>query len=260
MGLFGSKKNGPAREKQIPPMGSGRRLASALGVTETLNTLEAVVSGYRPPKYANMPYLVDTGFAWLADPADTPRAVVSCEDAQDDFQLVALIERASGTEIGLFPLGSGDARLTLNIVGHWKQRDPSLTSRGTWPAGTIALRPPRVTDDLFQVALARAGYPPSGRNMLIIAEQLFSGFLMKASDFVSRLDSERAALQFIDDHQKKAVWSMDDLSGPLQSVVDDLVKWNPRVLPYIQELPWMVSAVYLDGDHVGGYWDQMEKS
>jgi hypothetical protein len=264
MGLFGTKKESPGRsaKPRFPPMGSGRRLSSALGVADTLSTLDAVVSTYRPQKYAALPLLIDAGFAWLADPAQTPKVAVSCEDAQEDFLLVALIDRAAGTEIGLFPLGSGDARLTLNIVGHWKQQDSSLSSTGTWPAGTIALRPPRVPLDLAQTTVARGGYPLTDRNLALMAEQLFTGILVKAGQFVSHSDGDRASQQFVEDQGRKAAWSMDALSAPLQSVVDDLSEWNPGVLPYIQDLPWRVSAVFLEGaaNPSGTFWGKMDRT
>ena len=74
-----------------------------------------------------------------------------------DFLLVTLTPAAWGTEAGIFPLGSGDDRLTLPVVGHWKMRDNSLSSTGQWPGGTVRLAPPPVTDQLVDDTLAAAG-------------------------------------------------------------------------------------------------------
>jgi hypothetical protein len=50
------------------------------------------------------------------------------EDGRGEFLLIAMWEREGGTEIGMFPLGAGDERLTLPMIGHWKGQDRSLTA------------------------------------------------------------------------------------------------------------------------------------
>jgi hypothetical protein len=47
------------------------------------------------------------GWTWSSSEA-VPDAVVCCADSQNEFLLIAMWNRSERTDIGLFPLGSGD--------------------------------------------------------------------------------------------------------------------------------------------------------
>lgn len=241
---------------QVPSLGSGRRLRSGLALTECTANLEAILLSYRPPRYAHMPPYVFPGWRWNGSQEQSPKTVISFENSNDDFLLAAFWPDHSDTECGLFPLGSGDERLSpLPIIGHWKQRDPSLTSIGVVPGGQITLAPPRVPDQFFDEILRTAGFPSTPHNIEAIGTKTGEMFLVKAHQFIS-LHDPQSADRFIQSHKYNG--------GPLrefcQSVLDGLAAWNPDVLPYLQDLPMRCRAIVLEVvDAPNSMWNEFER-
>jgi len=257
MGLFKSAQrqhdSGTAR-RGSGPLGSGRRLRSDLSPEGCAELLGQVFGGYRPRRHPDLPPLVPTGIQWTATEG-MPSLAVSGDDDSGDFVLFTLAGAHGGTEAGVFPLGRGDARLTLSVIGHWKQRDNSLASVGTWAPGTVRLTPPPIGDDLVDGTLRAAAYPLTPGNRAEIAQQFTTMFLVKCQEFVSSREGARGAERFVARHKQSADWT--SLTSPLRSALQLLAEWEPGVLPYVQDLPLRCRAILLEG--VGeGVWSNLE--
>ena len=199
-----------------------------------------------------------TGIQWMA-PEGQPSLAVSGNDESDHFLLFTLAPAPYGTEAGIFPLGSGDARLTLSVVGHWKRNDNSLSSTGTWPPNTVRLAPPPIDDRLIDGTLLAAGYPVTPGNRAKLAQHFSMLFLIKCQEFVSSREGARGAERFVDNHKQSADGA--SLSGPLRSALQLLAEWEPGVLPYIQDLPLRCRAMLLERvGSDGGIWSEFEPS
>jgi hypothetical protein len=205
-----------------------------LGPDEFTQVLNEAVRAYKTPPYEHTPLIYPPGYLWLS--GDTPPSTVLSFDDVDDTIIVApLWTRASGIEIALFPLGSGDERLQgLAVIGEIKRRDPSLRSIGTYPENTVALTSPPITEMFLANFLTLAGYPATPGNLAIADIQLAGLFKIKAWEFINSRDP-RTAERFVAEHGR----------APAQRVLDDLAAWNPGVIPYIQELPYRVQGVVL---------------
>jgi hypothetical protein len=203
-------------------------------MTGCQSTLESVLDGYRPRRYEHLPHWVDTGFNWLGS-GPAPSRVISGQDAAGDFLLVALWPVGAGTEAGLFPLGSGDDRLGLPIIGHWKMQDPSLTSVGLFPAASVALRAPRIPAGYLETTLQLGGKQPTPDNIAALRDMTAQQMLVKAYQFISS-QNERQAQAFVDARRQ---------TTDLQRILDDLGDWDPGVLPYLQDLPLRIRGLML---------------
>lgn len=246
MGLFTGAKRQQAGDVALAgtaPLASGRRLRSSRKPEECAEILQQVFDGYRPRRHPSMPPLVPTGIRWMS--ADgTPSIAVSGSDEADDFLLFTLADAGGGTEAGIFPLGSGDQRLRLSAVGHWKQRDASLSSIGTFAPNTVRLTPPPIADSLVDETLRAAGCQLTPANRAKIAETFTMMFLVKCQEFVSSREGARGAERFLALHKQRADWS--SLTGPLRSALQLLAEWEKGVLPYIQDLPLRCRALLLE--------------
>lgn len=251
MGLLRSRKQRTATV--VPPLGTGRRLRSGLDIEACLGIVEDVLRGYGPPRYAHLPLLVDTGSRWLGTGAE-PARVMSCEDSRQEFLAIAFWRDHGGTISGIFPLGGGDERLSLPIIGHWKMRDGSLTSIGRFDAGQLALRPPVLPNGYFSDILDLAGFPATAENMDILRRQVASMFLIKAQQFIASKDA-RAAELFATEHR----WSAAEGESMPQVILDDLGNWNPGFLPYMQDLPYRVRAILLEDLSDSGFWGRLRR-
>jgi len=260
MGLFTNAKRRQASAPARPgtaPLASGRRLRSQLSPGECAELLGQVFDGYRPRRYRELPPLVPAGIQWTAAQG-APSFALSGDDDSDDFLLFTFADAGGATEAGIFPLGSGDARLTLKVVGHWKQRDQSLSSVGTWAPGTVRLTPPPIEDALVDGTLQAAGYPLTPPNRAKVAEQFTMMFLVKCQEFVGSREGARGAERFVNTHKERADWT--SLTGPLRSALSLLAEWEPAVLPYVQDLPLRCRALLLewDGDGASSVWSHLE--
>lgn len=260
MGFFSKSKTSRASNPATAgtgAMGSGRRLQSSLTPQQCAQVLQEIFEGYTPRKYPELPHLVPTGIQWTAQEG-VPVLALSGSDQTDDFLLFTFATVPGGTQAGLFPLGSGDARLNLPVVGHWKMRDNSLTSTGTWPAATVRLTPPPVTDDLVDSTLAAAGYPVTPANRQRLAAMMFDMFLTKSWEFIRGQSGEGVAKRFIDAQRQAANW--DSLTGPIRAALQALAEWNTGVLPYVQDLPYRVRALLIEAARTrAGVWENMDR-
>jgi hypothetical protein len=132
----------------------GRRLHSSYSPEQCAALLAQIFDGYRPRKYPELPLLVPAGIRWHAAEG-SPAIALSGRDQSDKFVLFVLAPAADGTEAGVFTLEG-----TLEVIGHWKSRDPSLASTGTWPARTVALTPPPISVQDELGPLAGGSAPP----------------------------------------------------------------------------------------------------
>lgn len=258
MGLFGkSRLQKPTEPLDAPPMGSGRRLRSKQDVEGCLANMELIIHTFRPPKYAYMPAYADAGWIWNGPEDETPTAVISFDDRDDKFLLATFRPESAGTEIGLFPLGSGDERLSpLSITGQWKQVDSSLSSIGTIPSRSITLAPPSFSDETFAEIVKTAGFAPLQANVAAVGRQFGVMSLIKAYEFIN-FEDPRGAGRFRDTHQYDG-WS--SASSFCQSVVDDLAGLDPGFLPYMQDFPMRFRAILLeDIDPTVGFWSELEQ-
>jgi hypothetical protein len=260
MGLFTREKRqqgGSAARSGIAPLGSGRRLRSDLSPRDCVEVLQQVFDGYRPRRYQDLPPLVPTGIQWT--PAEgSPSLAVSGDDDSNDFLLFTLADVGRGTEAGIFPLGSGDARLALSVAGHWKQQDNSLTSIGTWPARTAWLTPPPIEDSIVDGTLQAAGYPLTPGNRAKIAQLFTTMFLVKCQEFVSNQEGAQRAERFVATHTQRADWS--SRAGPLRSALQQLAEWEPGVLPYVQDLPLRIRSILLQAAAGNvGVWSELAR-
>jgi hypothetical protein len=259
MGLFRRRgASGETSQPQFPSLGSGRRLHSALAVTDCLAHLEAILLSYRPLESAyRTPYVVP-GWQWNGSQQQEqpPETIITFGDADKEPLFAAFWPDRGGTECGLFPLGSGDERLSsLPIIGHWKQRDPSLTSIGVVPRGLITLAPPRVPSQFVEEMLKTAGFPSTPRNIEAIGTMVGRMFLAKANQFIASQDP-RSTDHFVQSH----IYTGDSVEKYCQRVLDDLATWNPGLLPYIQDTPMRVRAISLEAGNVPGtMWSALER-
>ena len=251
MALFGKRAAAPKGPPAKPTLGSGRQLRSALAPNECLSTLKTILLEYRAPKYPHLPPYVAAGWDWVGRPEDRPAAAVACDDSRDKFLLIAFWPQASGTEMGMFPLDDGDERLNaMPIIGHWKQKDPSLSSIGVVPSKMITLSAPTLGADFLPGILAAGGAPVTPGNLEAVGEVMCRMLLAKAYEMISS-GNQAAAERFIDARR----WYAGAGVAQCQRVLDDMVQVNPAVTPYIQQLPMRARAILLDvGDTEGSFW------
>jgi hypothetical protein len=251
--LFSKKERGPVG---VPPLGSGRRLRSSLPLSACLNTLEAIVWSYWEPQYPEMPAYFYAGWAW-STAAEWPRPDVGvcCSDAQDDFLFVAFWPREGYTEIGMFPLGGGDDRLSgISMVDDWYQRDSSLSSIGTVPARLITLTAPLVADDYCAELIGQRGFPPTDFNLVRMWDMVCRQFLVKSMQFISSKD-QRAADRFADRHR-----NMPPGRDQAQRILNELADWDSVVLPYMQDIPMRIRALLLsDQSGQAPIWGELQR-
>jgi hypothetical protein len=255
MGLFTRDKNQRGSgANRTPPMPPGRRLSSDRSPEDCFQVLRQIFDGYRPRRRPDMEPLVPTGIRWAADSA--PLIAVSGDDESNDFVLFTLAPAGRGTEAGIFTLGGN-----LAVAGHWKQRDSSLTSVGSWPGGTVYLTPPPIDESLVYGTLDAAGYPATPGNVSKVAQQFTMMFLVKCQEFVSGQEGARGAERFMMTHQRWQQQVSPSLTDLLQAPLRLLADWNPGVLPYVQDLPMRIRSILLEGarNSDDGLWSKLER-
>lgn len=252
MGLFSKRQ--PAAPAP-PILGSGRRLRSALTTKECLATLRAILLDYRAPKYPHLPPYVTPGWDWLGPPDERPTGTVVCEDSNDDFLLVAFWPQASGTELGMFPLGAGDERLSaMPIIGHWKQRDVSLASIGLHPRGLIGLTAPRLPPDFLPKIVTAANVPVTAGNLQAVEQKVSQMLTIKGYELISMSDRPGGD-RFVEAHR----WYPGAGLAHCQRILDDMAEAKRAAIPYIQELPMRVRAILLDvAADKGSFWSELD--
>jgi hypothetical protein len=250
MGLFSRKPKEPLVPVGRVNISSGRHLTSSKTAAESVETLEFIINSYRPER-RGLPPVQPANCIWRGTDAPAPTIMVACDDHQSEFLLATFTPSPGGSEIGLFPLGVGDDRLMMPIVGHWKQRDSSLSSVGMYPGNTVLLGPPRVPMDIAETTLAMAGRPLTPQGISVLHDEFFRMFLIKAHEFISSRENATQTSQILDSVKRAA-----DMAQPiaaLQSVLDTLAAWNSGVIPYISDLPWRCRAILLESVEAGDW-------
>ncbi|WP_322761934.1 hypothetical protein [Frankia sp. Cr2] len=239
----------PAR--QVSLLDAGRSLQSTLDVDAALSLLESIVRTYRDLPYRAMPAFVDAGHVWGAGNQGGPARFVAFDDEAKAVRFLALWPAPTGVTMGLFGIdGSGQS----TIIGHWKMRDASLLSTGTFEPGTLDLAAPRLSPKYPEEIVNAAGYPTTASNIERMTRQVATMVLGQAQNFIQSSDP-RAAAAFVQDHSHAG--SVADL----QSILDDLGGLDSEVLPYIQNLPARVRAILLEhtGYGEGRIWDEFDR-
>lgn len=78
-------------------------------------------------------------------------------------------------------------------------------------------------------------------------------FLIKAFEYISTEDPQLAE-RFVDQHR----WDGEPFAPFYRGVFEDLIAWNPTVLPYIQQLPTRIRALLLEHVEVqGSVWSEL---
>jgi hypothetical protein len=250
-----------ASRPRVPPLGSGRRLTTSQNVVQCISLLESLLATYRTPKYQHLPPYAFPRWAWHG-PSAAPTTVVACDDQAEDFMLIAIWPAGTGSELGVFPLGSGDDRLeSLPLIDDWAARDATLRSAGTYGPGLISLAPPQVTRGFTEELLTIAGYPHTPHNLARATRQLAIMFLVKAQELISAQDP-RAAQRFARRHAADKFFGARPASPPedyLNWILTDLASWNPGFLPYIQELPVRLRAIMLNSLGKAPFWNELQQ-
>jgi len=249
MGLFSSRSKRRDDSPATNPLGAGtaklglgRRLRSTKDLGSAIDDLRAILESYGPRQYPELPRLVASGWDWAGSPDQKPTAVFSgtMQDGYPGF--VTLRDTPEGTEGGIYDLAG---EMTLPLVGHWKQRDGSLSSIGQVEAGLVITSPP-VPDDYVEELVKRLGLPLDNDNWTKAAAELQQMFVLKAVTFMQQ-ESQSAVDKFIDDHKDLPL----GVEG-LRLVLDDLARWKTGVIPYIQDIPPRVRALIVDEGSLNG--------
>lgn len=139
MGLFGRKKAGPTgpASGRAGALDSGRRFSSSLAPSAAVSAVQQLIDSYGAGPIA------PAEFSWHGPADQTPVEVYVANIARaahpGNYLVISFRPAGSGTEIGVFPEGVGDARLTIPFAGNLKMLDNSLSSTGTIPGGQLAL-------------------------------------------------------------------------------------------------------------------------
>lgn len=250
MALFGKKR---VEMRSAPSLGSGRRLSSAQSIEACLSLLEEIIWSYREPQYPEMPAYFYPGWIWQSEESECPDEAVCCDDSQDDFLVITFRTLETNVEIGMFPLGSGDDRLQdMPIIGHWKQRDPSLSSTGTFPGRLITLAPPMVEEDYCAELIGQRNFPPTDHNLFVAWSIVCQMFLLKSMQFIQSQD-RRSADIFVARHKSSPAGS-----ALAQQILDELAEANYGILPYMQDIPMRIRALLLSSES-GSPWDELQR-
>lgn len=251
MGLF-SRKPRPTGSVKTPRLGSGRRLRSGLAVDQAVEVLTDLAHSYRAPQYEHLPLVIDVAWTWVGT-TDQPNRVVVLDDGQDQTMFVALWGASDGVRVGVYPLGSGDDRLSiLPIIGNWKMRDRSLVSMGTLPTGELGLIAPRVPADYLDGTLEAAGWPVTQTNRDLLGVYMAEMLLLKTMQFDGNGDPGRAQ-EFASRHR----YDGGAVLPFMQATLDDLAARQPGALPYIQDIPLRVRALVLERVPEATIWSDL---
>ncbi len=222
------KRRPASSPSERPTLGSGRSLRTKQTASQCLSTLEGLVNSYEPRKYEHLPAFNLAGAQWIGE-APAPQTVVEFEDGKDVL-FAALWPTANGTDLGVFPLGSGDERLNnLPVIDDWRRRDPSMIINGSIPRGQMWLGPPPIPDDFVAETLRLPGYPDTTKNHGIVGRKLIELTLIKCCEYIQTQDPA-AINRFLDAHS----YTGGAPEPYLRAILDDLVDVNPSFVAYIQ--------------------------
>lgn len=267
MGLFNRRTPAEAVRVAAPAqshpgsltLSSGRRLGASVSGPDMMSVISEIMDAQRPRSYATLPHFVQAGSRWLGDQSVHPNAVACGIEVPGDGSPIFISFRTttSGCEVGLFPLGAGDDRLNLPLVGLIKQRVPSLSSLGLFPSGTLAITSPAIRPDTFQSTLTAAGRQNSASNEALIAEVFTNMVKTKVLQFAEALSGPHTASEIA-----RGVNSSQDAEASIagaQKILHAGAEQCPAMIPYIQDLPLRVRAVMLASmNDLGSFWARID--
>lgn len=253
-----SRNRGPAPASGTIPLMEGRLMHVSAEPGAVVDALEGVLATYRERPHPGVPRLAPAGYRWSCAPAEEPSAVYVCADEDGGTLVITLRPVDGGTEIGMTPLNRRPDRLLVSMMGHLHARIP-VTARGVVPSGCLTLTAPSVPRTLVEDTLTLAGYPLTAKNLEIVAEQALAQTLAKASQFVAKRDRGPAGEAWV------AEWQSHDREWAsaverIERVLQDLARWDSRVVTQIQDVPLRVQAELVEsiGARAPGVWDELE--
>lgn len=113
----------PVEPRTVSPMGLGRRLRAALEAHGCVTLDDQLIRSSRELSYPRMPSAIYPGWRWLDSSVPQPQCAACCTDEVDDFMLFTSCPSGAGTEMGVFPLMSGDERLVLRSCLQGRHHD-----------------------------------------------------------------------------------------------------------------------------------------
>ena len=245
MNLFTREQRPPVAAAEPGRPAPGILLTSTLDPDGCLRVLGQTLLSFRVPEYTYLPSFTSVGWAWAGGSAPVPETVISCADRTGDDVLVALWPARRGSLIGLFPLTGGDEqadRLDSSMLAPWRRHDTSLSGTvAGLEAGLIRLAPPVLAAGYAEEIVSAAGYRATRRNTQVVMRTAGSLFLARAQQFIEHREP-RMARRFVRDHPLPQPMS----AATLQEIVNDLARWNPGVLPYLQWMPVRTRAIMLE--------------
>lgn len=241
-----------------PTLDTGLRISSSLDAAACLDRLDSILRKYRDARLAvagrtlmddeTMPIRYDAGWSWIGSPEVTtpPHTMVCYMDGRGTVVFVAMWESGQGTDLGVFPRGSGEERFrSIDFTDEWRRRDPSAIEKGRYPSGLIAMKPPSIDPDFCSDLLRARDYPLSAPNLVVGWGMICEGLATEMYDVISRRDPDLAAA-FAD---ATPGWNNHE-PGHVQAqrILDLAAEWAPAVLPDMQYRPALVRTVHLTSE------------
>lgn len=250
MGLFSRRRAADTTPQQgtdriRPSFTFGRKLRTDLSPESTIDLLEGLAGTYRNRQYPELP-LVCPATARVAPGVPTPEHFVHLRDQAGEYFFLSIWPDRS---MALFALAQNDLDQTT-LFGHWKMRDPSLTSIGRADPGMVGLGASQVAANYVEEILAKVGYPVTAANTAALAAYLGEMFLLKAAQFIEE-GLTQPADRFVASH--RPITSVVDI----QQICTDLAAIPGMRLPYIQDEPYRVRALVLKSGLDSWIWAKL---
>lgn len=222
----------------------------------------------RPRQYPELPRLVPAGWRWVGDEAERPEGMWVGADG-DNAPIGITVREVEGhpedgtdgqrggpTDLGIYPLGSGDGRLHAAAVRVLVQQMPGAAEAQSRvaPPGTIVLEAPPIPADLLAGMLRAAGRAVTPGNVDVLGQMFVTQVKLKASQFIQNSVGHERAMAYLDR------WAL--LRGGhldiARAVLADLCSWNASVIPYAQDIPLRMRAIMLQVVGTPGtFWDDV---
>lgn len=202
--------------------------------------LDALARSYGDPPYEQMPGFSLAG--WVCNDDTPPLWVGAYENRNGEPEFAAVWAAAEDTRVAVIPLGQGDDRLgSMTTVKDLDNVNASAELVGILPAGSLSLRAPTIDVGKFDEFLKSGGLPVSEKNRILVHRDLHFQFLVKAMQSPPARRDARAWDQFVNAHKFTGMGT-----GSAQAVLTDLIAWDPRIAPYLQDWQDRYQALMLD--------------
>ena len=245
MSLFTREQRPPVAAEEPGRPAAGISVTSALDPDGCLRVLGQTLLSFRVPEYTHLPSFTSVGWAWAGGSAPAPETVIICADRTGDDVLVALWparRRVPDRAVPAHRRGRAGGPAGQLDAGPWRRHDTSLSGTPAGlEAGLIRLAPPVLAAGYAEEIVSAAGYRASRRNTQVVMRTAGSLFLARAQQFIEHREP-RMARRFVRHHPLPQPMS----AATLQEIVNDLARWNPGVLPYLQWMPVRTRAIMLE--------------